>query len=311
MPKKIAFLFPGQGSQVIGMGKAWAESSTTARAIFNDADSALGRSLSKVCFDGPEDELKLTANTQPGLYLCGVVGAALLKERGVTPDAVAGHSLGEYAALASAGVFPLEEGLRLVGVRGDAMNEASEATDGAMAAILGMDDAAALAACEEASSAGIVKPANFNGPGQIVISGDKPGVDAAIEACRAAGAKRAISLPVHGAFHSPLMETAVPKMTEALATANLSDPTDAFYANVTGDIMTGAEDIRVSLADQITSPVRWTEIIEKLIASGVELYVEIGPGKVLSGIMKRMDRSATCIPCSTPEDIDKVVEAAG
>jgi len=309
MPKKTAFLFPGQGSQAVGMGKEWADAFPAACSIFEKADRTLGRSLSRICFEGPEDELKLTGNAQPGLYVCGVVGAALLAEHGVRPDTVTGHSLGEYSALAAAGVFDWETGLRLVRVRGEAMNAAAEASKGTMAAILGLEDEQVIAACKSIPQGRLVNAANFNGPGQVVISGELSAVEAAVEACKTVGARRAILLPVHGAFHSPLMESAVLKLKAALAHAKLSDPAIAFVANVTGDFMTQAEIIRESLARQITSCVRWTDTMRRLLESGVELFVEVGPGNVLSGIVKRMNRNAACVSCATPADLHAVVAA--
>ena len=310
MAKRVAFLFPGQGSQFVGMGKEWFEGSALAREIFQKADAMVGRPLSKTCFEGPEEDLKRTENTQPGLYLCGVVGAALLAEAGVRAEATAGHSLGEYSALAAAGVFTWEDGLKLVQARGAAMNAAAESAKGTMAAILGLEEPQVVEACQKAQSAGVVGPANFNGPGQIVISGDVKGVEAAVEACKALGARRALLLPVHGAFHSPLMEPAVSKMRAALAGAKLSAPGVKFLANVTGDFMSDPEAIREGLAAQITSCVRWTDIMSKLIASGVDLFIEVGPGKVLGGIAKRMGKDIPCLSCSTPGDVAAAAQAA-
>jgi len=309
MPKKTAFLFPGQGAQAVGMGKEWAAAFPAARAMFQRADEILGRPLSAVCFNGPEEDLRRTENAQPGLYVCGLAGAALLREAGVKIEAAAGHSLGEYAALAAAAVFDWEKGLRLVRARGEAMSAAAEARKGTMAAILGLEDERVVEACRKAQSAGIVTAANFNGPGQVVISGEPAAVEAAIAACKAAGARRALPLPVHGAFHSPLMESAVAPMRAALAGVRFSDPRAQFVANVTGGFMADAASIRDGLARQITSCVRWTETMRRLLDAGIELFVEVGPGKVLSGILKRMDRDAVSLNCATPADIQKVVEA--
>ena len=308
MMKKTAFLFPGQGSQHVGMGKAWREGSPLAAEVFLEADTLLGRSLSAICFDGPEEELKKTENTQPALYVCGVIGALALREAGVVPDVTAGHSLGEFTALAAAEAMDWREGLGLVQTRGQAMNAAAERNPGAMAAILGLEDDQVVAICEQAGG-GVVAPANFNGPGQVVVSGDVAGVNAVVEACKAAGAKRAVLLPVHGAFHSPLMESAVTVLNEALAGVAFRDPRAAFVSTVTGERLDGAEAIRDNLSRQIISSVRWTQTMATLLAMGVELFVEVGPGKVLAGMIRRMDRNARCLSCAEPGDVAAIVEA--
>ncbi|MCX8036541.1 MAG: ACP S-malonyltransferase [Candidatus Sumerlaeia bacterium] len=304
---RIACLFPGQGSQFVGMGRDWYDQTEIGRALFDRADAVLGFPLSRICFDGPEEELKKTHHAQPGLFTCSVIAFEFLKSRGVTPAVVAGHSLGEYSALYAAGVMDLATGLSLVRARGAAMSEAAEARPGAMAAVLGLDTAQIEAVCREAAGVGIVQAANFNASTQTVISGERAAVERAGELAKAAGARRVIPLPVHGAFHSPLMEPAVAKMESALAAAELADPRIPFLANVTGDFLNDAGAVRRSLAQQITHCVRWADIMSKIAAMSPDVVIEVGPGKVLSGLWRQSGSPVSCAPCGTVAEAETLI----
>jgi len=304
----FAFVFPGQGSQAVGMGRDWYEQTEIGRALFDRADAALGFPLSRICFDGPEDELRKTNHAQPGLFICSALTSEFLKHAGVTPSVVAGHSLGEYSALYAAGAFDFITGLSLVYTRGEAMGEAAEARPGAMAAVLGLDADKIESVCREVSRRGIVQAANFNSPGQTVISGERAAVEQAAEALKAAGARRVVMLPVHGAFHSPLMESAVGRMEAALARAQLAAPQMSFLANAEGDFLSDAGAIRASLAKQITHCVRWSEIMNKIAATGVEQVIEVGPGKVLSGLWRQGGSTIPARSCSTVVEAKEMIE---
>lgn len=312
---KLGLLFPGQGSQAVGMGKWAADRSAAARGLFERADAVLGRSLSKLCFEGPEDELKKTENTQPALYVASAATLEVLAEAGIEPGAVAGHSLGEYTALYAAGVFDFETGLRLVDTRGKAFASAGAARPGAMAAILGLDGDKVAAACAASSKDGVVVvPANYNDPQQTVISGDPAAVAAACEACKAAGAKRALPLPVSGAFHSPLVAPAADVMRGALSDAikggaSLGPPACLFVNNVDAAPQTDPAAIAASLVAQVTSSVRWVECMKALVAAGVGPFVEVGSGKVLAGLGKRIAADATIHTTDTAEAWDKALAA--
>lgn len=308
----IAMIFPGQGSQAVGMGRACAEASPAARALFEEADAVLGRPLSTLCFEGPEDELKLTVNTQPALYVASAAALALLRAEGLEPDAVAGHSLGEYSALYAAGVFDFATGLRLVAARGKAMYEAGLARPGTMAAILSLENEQVLAICEQASAAkGCVVPANWNSPGQVVISGDPEAVAEAVRLAQEAGSRRSVMLPVSGAFHSPLVQPAVDVMRAELADADLCAPRCKFVANVSADFVSDPEVIREGLAQQIISPVRWEESVRRIAGVGIRTFVEVGSGKVLSGLLKRIEKECSGVPFGQPADLEAVKVAIG
>ena len=286
---KIAYIFPGQGSQAVGMGQNLCAHSPAALAVFDEADSLIGTKLSTLCFYGPEESLRQTIHTQPALYVTSVAALRALREAGATPpEAVAGHSVGEYAALYAAGAFDFETGLRLVERRAQEMHRATLSHPGAMAAVLGLTGPEVAAACAEAGGAGAVQPANFNGGGQVVISGSPEGVARASEIARTNGARRVLPLPVSGAFHSPLMAPAVEAMTYALADAAILDTALPVVANLSAEYETRADDIRASLAAQIDHPVLWEQSIGRLVADGFDTFVEVGAGTVLAGLMKRI-----------------------
>lgn len=298
-----AFLFPGQGSQYVGMGKDLYELHPDARRLFDQADAIIGTSLTKICFEGPEEELKQTKNTQPAIFLHSVVLSKFY--RGEKAIMAAGHSLGEYSALVYAGALTFEDGLRLVRLRGELMQKAGVEQPGTMAAIVGLEASVVGEVCCSAWETGIVQAANFNSPGQIVISGSVSGVRKAMELAKARGAKIVKELPVSGAFHSPLMESAKRGLQAALEKAPIQDASIPVYANVTAKPVTNASEIRQLLDDQLTSPVRWDETISAMSSAGVSSFVEIGPGKVLQGLVKRI------VPSASTRGVEKLADIAG
>ena len=302
---KTALLFAGQGAQFVGMGRDLAESHPTAKALIDQADEALGYSLSKICFFGPEEELVRTEHAQPAIYLVGWAALQLLKEQvpGLAFDATAGLSLGEFTALAAADALGFEDGLRVVRRRGEVMQEACEASAGGMAAIVGLDQEAVRAVCDQAD----VSLANLNCPGQIVVSGDIDKIDAACDAAKTAGAKRAIPLPVAGAYHSPLMQPAQFGLGEILAKVELCEPSVSVYSNVTGQAHVNARTIAGAMVEQVTSPVKWEACIHAMIADGITRFIELGPGTALTGFMRRIDRTAEVLNVG---DCDSLAKAA-
>lgn len=286
------------------MGKALAERFPGARHLFNQADDILGRSLSRVCFEGSEDDLRRTANTQPALYVAGAAALAAFRAAGFEAGHAAGHSLGEYTALYAAGSFDFATGLRLVSERAEAMEEAGQRRPGAMAAILGAPAEALIEICAAVSrEVGAVTPANWNSPEQTVISGEPAAVERAIERLKSAGAKRALPLNVGGAFHSPLMADARERLAAALAGAKISAPRMTFASNVTGQPESDPERIRALLADQMTSGVRWMDCVGSLARAGAVMFVELGPGKALAGLLKRIDKGATAFNLGHPDQL--------
>ena len=292
----IGLLCPGQGSQFVGMGRDLADAFPVAKQTFEEADEALGFSISRLCWEGPEDELTLTKNAQPAILAHSIAVWRILEaEKPLTVALAAGHSLGEFSAYTAAGAFGLSDALRCVRRRGELMYESGTARPGTMAAVLGLDDAAAEAACQRASAEanGIVIPANYNSPGQLVISGDVEAVRKAEDLLKEAGAKRVLPLNVSGAFHSPLMEVAVEGLQNALDGFTLRDPAFPVVSNVTTEPVADATTAVELLLRQLTSPVRWSESVQRMRADGVERFIEIGPGSVLTGLLKRIDRGAT------------------
>ena len=291
---KQACVFPGQGAQYVGMGKDLYEQNETVRALFERANEVLGFRITDIMFEGTAEELKQTKVTQPAVFLHSVAMAAAL---GVTPDAVAGHSLGEFSALVVSGALTFEEGLRLVAKRAEAMQQACEAVPGTMAAVLNLSDEAVEAAC--AAVEGVVVAANYNCPGQLVISGEVSAVEAACVKCKEAGARRALVLPVGGAFHSPLMEPAREELARAIAAADFQTPRCPIYQNVDAKPHTDPVEIRTNLIAQLTAPVRWTQIVQQMTADGVDTYLELGPGTVLQGLIRKIEGSVSIESRST------------
>lgn len=300
---KIAFIFPGQGSQYVGMGKDLFEKSEEARSFFQNADLVLKSDLSKICFEGPEETLRQTMNTQPAIFIHSMALLRLIGPREVSM--VAGHSLGEYSALVAAGSIDFEDGLRLVRLRGELMQKAGVENKGTMAAILGLEPSAVEEICSAASLEGIVQCANFNSPGQIVISGAVEGVRRAVGLSKERGAKMAKELVVSGAFHSPLMSSARDGLMNALQKIVIRDARIPVYSNVTAAPVTKAEEIRWMLGEQLTSPVRWEESVKNIVRDGGNKFVEIGPGKILQGLVKRICPEAGLSGIDKFEDIQK------
>ena len=282
-----AYVFPGQGAQYVGMGKDLYENSKDAKELFNKANSILKFNITDLMFDGTEEDLRQTNVTQPAIFLHSVILAKVLGEE-FKPDMVAGHSLGEFSALTANGTISFEDGLKLVAKRADAMQKACEMEESTMAAILGLEDKVVEQICSSIDE--IVVPANYNSPGQLVISGSVEGINQAIAKCNEAGAKRALPLKVGGAFHSPLMEPARVELADAINSVKFVKGMCPIYQNVTGQSVNDAEIIKKNLIAQLTAPVRWTKIMQNMIADGAKNITEVGPGKVLQGLFKKVDR---------------------
>lgn len=308
---KIAFIFPGQGSQSVGMGAEFVATNAESKAFYTKADDVLGLSLSTFMLDGPQEELTLTYYAQPALLTTGVMVAERLKQAGITPHFTAGHSLGEYGALVVAGALDFEQAVETVHKRGLYMDEAVPAGQGAMAAILALEAERLQHVCEMVSAQGTsVQIANFNCPGQIVISGTKAGVDAACVAAKEAGAKRALPLVVSGPFHSELMAPAAEKLAQTLEQIAIQAPRVPVVSNVTSQLLQDPQSIKEELVAQVTSSVQWQQNIEKLIAEGVTVFIECGPGKVLSGLVKKIDRTVQTYCVYDEATLAQVVEAS-
>jgi len=299
----IAFVFPGQGAQKVGMGKALAEQFSICRETFEEADAALGEPLSRLCFEGPEDRLLLTENTQPAILAVSVAACRLVESQGVRASFAAGHSLGEYSAYVAAGTIAFADALRTVRRRGQFMQEAVPVGEGAMAAVLGLDAEPLASACANASAelpGRVVAPANLNAPGQIVIAGHADAVARAGELAKAAGAKRVIALAVSAPFHSALMKPAEERLTPVLRALAVHDPRIPVVANVDAEPKRSAADAIDGLIRQVASPVRWEDVVRRLLADGVRTFVELGPGTVLSGLIRKIDRGATAMNVEEP-----------
>jgi [acyl-carrier-protein] S-malonyltransferase len=308
MSTGLAFLFPGQGSQAVGMGKDLAHRYPIARQTFQEADDALGKALSQLCFAGPEDQLRLTENTQPAILTVSIAAWRVLTEKGIQPAFAAGHSLGEYSAHVAAGTTSFADAVRTVRNRGKYMQEAVPVGTGAMAAILGMNLDAVLELCAEASQGGVCEPANLNSPEQIVISGNATAVDRAIKLAQERGAKRAVLLPVSAPFHCSLMKPAQERLAADIQTLQLSQPKIPVICNVYGTPVEDAESAREALVRQVTGSVKWSESMKLLIARGVQTVVEVGPGKVLCGLMRQIDRSKKCLNVEDDPSLQKTLE---
>ncbi len=309
-------MFPGQGSQKPGMGQDLAAAFPVAREVFAAADDALGESLSTLCFDGPAETLMLTSNAQPALLAHGAAAWAVVQPAVAgRVRAAAGHSLGEFTAYHATGALRLPAAVRLVRARGALMRQAGQARAGAMAAILGDLSEPIESICARAAAdpnGGVVVAANYNTPGQVVISGDEAGVELAMTLCKAAGGRRAMRLQVSGAFHSPLMQPASEGLAAAIAAADFVAPTQPVYANVTADVVTDAETAQRLLLEQLTAPVRWTELVQRLVADHPDaLYVELGPGTVLAGLVRKIAPAVETAPCGTPADVEQLLNRIG
>ena len=305
---KAAFIFPGQASQFVGMGKDLYETFDIARCIFDSANEIMELDLKTICFEGPEEELKQTYITQPAIYVHSVAVFEILKEKGFKPSAAAGHSLGEYSALTAAGALSFEDGLKIVKERGRLMFKAGQEQPGTMAAIIGLAPEQVKDICTALAETGVVQPANFNSPGQIAISGEIAAVQAALLKAKEAGAKKAVELVVSGAFHSPLMQTAQDGLKSVLDTVEIHNPKIPVYSNVEAAPVQDGAKIRQLLVQQLTKPVLWQTIIENMIADGYQSFYEIGPGKVLKGLQKRINRQFQCTEIGTTETIESLGE---
>jgi [acyl-carrier-protein] S-malonyltransferase len=304
----IAFLFPGQGSQKVGMGQALAEAFPEARAAFDEADAALGERLSALCFDGPEDRLTLTENTQPAILTASIAAQRVLAARGLAPAFVAGHSLGEYSANVAAGTMAFGDAVRTVRRRGRYMQEAVPVGTGAMAAILGLDAESVRRACDEAAQGEVVSPANINGGGQVVIAGHTGAVERAGAIAKRLGARRAIPLPVSAPFHCALMQPAEVRLAPELRALAVQDPRVPVVANVDAVPKRTAADAIEALVRQVSAPVRWEEVVGVLASNGVTTYVEVGPGTVLSGLVRKIQKEARVLNFAGPGDLAALEE---
>lgn len=304
----LAFVFPGQGAQAVGMGKDFYEKFDMAKKLFDEADEALGYSIKKMCFEGSEDDLKLTANTQPAILIVSVIAAELLKAEGITPNIAGGHSLGEYSALVAAGSLKFSDAVKLVHKRGEFMQEAVPVGEGSMAAIIGLEDEIIIDACKKASEVGEVQAVNFNCPGQTVIAGTVKGVDKAVEILKSAGAKKAVVLPVSAPFHSTLMKPAAEKLSVELDNVEIKNAAFPVAANFTGELETESEKIKSNLVSQADHPVKWIDCVNSMKNFGADIFVECGPGKTLCGFNRRIDKQIKNFNVENLESLAKTLE---
>jgi len=305
---KVAFVFPGQASQYPGMGKELAEKYPVARAVFEEADKALGFAISKICFEGTEEELKLTANTQPAILTVSTAVCRVLEEKGISPDYVAGHSLGEYSALVAAGSLKFADAVKLVRKRGTYMQEAVPAGQGAMAAIMGVSPAVVVDACKRAAQGEVCAPANLNSPEQTVISGSAGAVKRAVEIASQLGAKRSMVLAVSAPFHSALMMPAQEKLEKDLAAIPFADLQVPLVTNVDADTIRKGDEAKSALVRQVSMPVRWEESMRLLLDEGVNTFVEVGPGRVLTGLMRQIERSVATLNVEDEKSLTAAIE---
>jgi [acyl-carrier-protein] S-malonyltransferase len=306
---KIAFVFPGQGAQYAGMGREISEKFPVARRVFEEADASLEFPLSRLCFEGPEEELKLTENTQPAILTTSIALSRILEDKGIRPDFVAGHSLGEYSALVAAGALTLSDAVSLVRRRGRYMQEAVPVGEGAMAALLGLDLRAVQAVCERAAQGQVVASANLNSPGQIVIAGNREAVERAIPLAKEAGAKRAILLQVSAPFHCALLKPAEERLAVDLDKISFSDLRCSVVTNVDAHPIRNADEARSALKRQVSRPVRWEESVRRLLDEGVKTFVEVGPGKVLLGLIRSIDKSVTMLNVEDEKSVENTLSA--
>lgn len=306
---KLAFVFPGQGAQTVGMGKDFCQQYDVAKKLFQQADEALGYSIKEMCFEGPAEDLQLTANTQPAILTMSVIANEILKEHGIQPEVTGGHSLGEYSALVAAGVLDFQDAVLLVHKRGQFMQEAVPVGQGGMAAIIGLADEVIVDACEKATkTAGEVQAVNFNCPGQTVIAGTTAGVEAAVETLKEAGAKKTVILPVSAPFHSTLMKPAAEKLAVELDKVTIRDAKIPVVSNFTGELEIKADEIKANLVAQADHPVKWIACVNTMKEFGAETFVEAGPGKTLCGFNRRIDKALKSMNVENLESLQKTLD---
>jgi [acyl-carrier-protein] S-malonyltransferase len=309
----LAFCFPGQGSQAIGMGRGFYDAFPTARATFEEASDALGLDVAKLCFEGPEETLQLTANTQPAVLTVSVAAARVIREAGLSPGIVAGHSLGEYSALVTAGALAFRDAVTVVRRRGEFMQEAVPVGTGVMAAILGVDLSLVEEVCREAAgdpTDGVVEVANVNAPGQVVIAGHRSAVERAVGLAAARGGRRSVLLPVSAPFHCRLMAPAAARLARVLDAVATAAPAVPVVRNVDAGLTTGADEVKVFLVRQVTAPVRWTDCVARMVSEGATVFLEVAPGRVLTGLLKRIDGGVQGLAVEDPPAVDKAVALA-